>query len=305
MEPRAEISVISGTGSVVFVKKGEEFIRIGGWGQLFDTAGSAYDIGRDAIRTALSEEDELKPYSKISKNLLRRLGTETVWSSIGEIYKKGKPFVASLAEAVFEAYKDGDEGATNIINENAKRLAQEYKIEQNSRFDCFVSGKFIFGDYIEALFALNKLHTKKMTISTLSMSQENVDSLANLLHWGLVDELNIVISAYFFAHERNRLIKYMYKELDIDNRFQLAVAGVHTKTCHFETDSGLKIVMHGSANLRSSANVEQFTIEEHPQLFDFYEEFFDSIIEQYKTIKKPIRTTKLWDVVTTKKFKDD
>lgn len=195
--------------------------------------------------------------------------------------------------------------AETIKYENARKLAQEFKVEQNSRFDCFVSGKFIFGDYIEALFALNKLHTKKMTISTLSMSQENIDSLANLLHWGLVDELNIVISAYFFAHERNRLIKYMYQELDIDNRFQLAVAGVHTKTCHFETKDGLKIVMHGSANLRSSANVEQFTIEENSQLFEFYDEFFDSIIEEYKTIKKPIRTTKLWDIVTTKRFKDD
>ena len=168
MEPRAEISVISGTGSVVFVKKGEEFIRIGGWGQLFDTAGSAYDIGRDAIRTALSEEDGLKPYSKISKNLLRRLGTETVWSSIGEIYKKGKPFVASLAETVFEAYKDGDEGATNIINENAKRLAELLNTAVRLYGACpvAVASGGIFEHYPDVMLPLIKAHTDTELIIT-------------------------------------------------------------------------------------------------------------------------------------------
>lgn len=193
----------------------------------------------------------------------------------------------------------------NIKYENAVMLAKENKIEKSSRFDCFVSGKFIFGDYIEAYLLTHRVKCKKLTISTLSMNQENIDSLGNLLHYGLVDELNVVISSYFYAHERYGLIRYMYEELDKDNKFQLAVAGLHTKTCHFETYDGLKIVMHGSANLRSSASVEQFTIEENESLYNFYEEFFGSIIEEYKTINKPILYNKIWDVVTTKRFKDD
>ena len=124
MEPRAEISVISGTGSVVFVKKGDRFIRLGGWGQLLDTHGSAYDIGRDAIRIALSEEDNLKQYSLLSKMLLEKLGTKTVWEAIGGIYKGGKPFIASLTEVVFSAYSKGDEGAKALISKNAERLAE-------------------------------------------------------------------------------------------------------------------------------------------------------------------------------------
>jgi hypothetical protein len=193
---------------------------------------------------------------------------------------------------------------STIKFENALELARAYKIQKGCRFDCFVSGKFIFGDYLEAYLGNYRIKVKKMTISTLSISQENVDSLANLLHWGLVDELNLVISSYFFAHERNGLIAYIYKELDIDNKFQLAVAGLHTKTTHFETYDSLKIVMHGSANLRSSASIEQFTIEENEEVYDFYDETFDALIEEYKTIRKPIIYNKAWDCISRKRFKD-
>ena len=91
-----------------------------------------------------------------------------------------------------------------------------------------------------------------MTISTLSLSQDNIDSLANLLDWGYIDELNLIVSAYWFSHERWSLVPYCYERLDKEDKFQLAVAGIHTKTCQFETLGGKRIVIHGSANLRSS-----------------------------------------------------
>lgn len=47
--------------------------------------------------------------------------------------------------------------------------------------------------------------------------------------------------------------------------------------------------MHGSANLRSNGNIEQFTIEENAELYDFYDGIFSKIEEAYHTIKKPVR----------------
>lgn len=157
----------------------------------------------------------------------------------------------------------------------------------------------------------NRCHTSEMTISTLSLSQDNVDSLEGLMTHGYIDKLNLIISVYFWAHERYALLPYMYKHLDIGQsedgtggRFQLAVAGMHTKTCHFKTDGGKYIVMHGSANLRSSGSIEQFTLEENEQLFNFYDEQFSKILEKYGTIKKPIRNSRAWDIFTKKYFKD-
>lgn len=186
---------------------------------------------------------------------------------------------------------------------NAIKLANNIKIEEGIRYDCIVAGNFIFGDFIEAFITHNNAKCLQLTISTLSLDQNNVDSLVNLMTGNYVDNLNLIISDYFYAHERGSLIPYIYDKLDVDNRFQLASASSHTKITMFETLGGKKIVMHGSANLRSSSNIEQFTIEENPGLYDFHFEYHNRIIEKYMTINKEIkrnkslRGEKLWDEI--------
>lgn len=186
---------------------------------------------------------------------------------------------------------------------NAIKLANNIKIEEGIRYDCIVAGNFIFGDFIEAFITHNNAKCLQLTISTLSLDQNNVDSLVNLMTGNYVDNLNLIISDYFYAHERGSLIPYIYDKLDVDNRFQLASASSHTKITMFETLGGKKIVMHGSANLRSSSNIEQFTIEENPGLYDFHFEYHNRIIEKYMTINKEIkrnkslRGEKLWNEI--------
>ena len=192
----------------------------------------------------------------------------------------------------------------DILYENALTLAKHLTLEKGQMANVIVSGAFIFGDFIEAYITHHMAKVKRMTISTLSLSQENVDSLQNLLDNGYLDHLDLIISAYFYAHERHALVPYLYEHLDHQNRFQLSVCGSHMKTVHFETTGGKKIVIHGSANLRSSANIEQFTIEENPALFDFYEEVTRKIIDKFNTINKPIRGQPLWDTITRKTFND-
>lgn len=179
----------------------------------------------------------------------------------------------------------------------AIRAANNIVLGEGTRSHMVTAGSFEFGDFIEAILKLNNAQCKHMSVSTLSMSQNNVDSFGNLLHDGWVDKLDLIVSDYFFAHERKDLIPYLLHELDVDDKFQLAVAGTHTKIVLFETYGGKKVVMHGSANLRSSGCLEQTTIEENPGLYDFYLNFHNSIIAEYSTINKPIRHKKLWQVV--------
>lgn len=192
--------------------------------------------------------------------------------------------------------------SSQVCYEHAKELVNAIGIiKEGDRYDCIVAGSFIFGDFLEGYLVENCIGVKKLTISTLSMSQENIDSLHTLLVKHYVDELNLLISDYFFSHERNSLIPYIYQQLDIDNAFQLSVTSVHTKTMHFETEDGTKVVIHGSANMRSSGNVEQFTIEANSELYDFYDKVFSPLIENYQTIKKSVRSKKQWDIMMNKK----
>lgn len=180
---------------------------------------------------------------------------------------------------------------------NAEKLASDILIEKGDRFYTFVSGNFIFGDFIEAYVVQKNLHLKSMTISTLSMNENNIDSLANLLNGDYSDKLNLIVSDYFYENEKFKMIPYLLDKLDVDNKLQLAVCRSHTKICIFETYDGMKFSIHGSANLRSSDNIEQFCIEECEELYDFNKSFHDEIIKQYKLINKKVGGKKLWQIL--------
>ena len=180
---------------------------------------------------------------------------------------------------------------------NAEKLAQDIgDLPLGFRSFAILDGKFIFGDFIEALVVKNDWLCD-ITISTLSVSQDNIDSLKNLITGGFVRNLNLIISHYYFATERKGLMPYLYEKLDVDDVLQIAVASVHTKIAMIRTKCGKKIVIHGSANLRSSSNIEQIVIEHSPDLYDFSYEIHNSIIEKHKTINKAVRRTALWDAV--------
>lgn len=176
----------------------------------------------------------------------------------------------------------------------AEDLARDIKPELGMRVFVFLDGTFIAGDFLEAWFVEHHILTKELTISTLSLSPNNVDSLANLMECGYVENLNLIVSDYFYSHERHSMVPYIREKLDKDNRFQFAAAGTHCKLSMFETPKGAKVVIHGSANLRSSSNIEHMTIEENPELYDFTMELHRAILDKYKTINKAVRYNNLW-----------
>jgi hypothetical protein len=181
---------------------------------------------------------------------------------------------------------------------NAEKLANDIgDLSLNFRAFVILDGKFIFGDFLEALIVSKNWQCEELTISTLSMSRENVDSLFNLINGGYLKQLNLIVSHYYFSTERRELMPYIYDQLDVNDVLQVAVASVHTKIAMIRTTCGKKIVIHGSANLRTSSNIEQIVIEHSPHLFDFCAAVHHNIIELHKTINKPIRSKTLWQQV--------
>ena len=191
-----------------------------------------------------------------------------------------------------------------VLYQNAAKLAKDLKVGFGDRYNAIVSGDFVFGDFIGAYIWEHKIKVKKMLVSTLSLNQRNIETFARLADKGFIDKIDMVLSIYFYGNEKYQLIPYLRKKLDKKDRFQLAIAGIHTKIVQFETHDGEKVVIHGSANLRSSGNVEQFTIEENPTLYDFYEDLFGKVMERFGTIQKDIRHHELWDVITKQKFNE-
>ena len=177
----------------------------------------------------------------------------------------------------------------------AQDLIKDLEVKKNCRHFAIINGTFIAGDLVEAMITHYNWHVKRLCLTTLSLNQGNVDSIANLIHGNFVDRVDLITSDHFFANNRHAtgLVPYIYRELDTDKaEFQYAVARTHCKITTIETHCGLNIVIHGSANLTSSDNIEQIVIEESRQLLEFNVEVLDQILEKYKTIKKAVRPFK-------------
>ena len=121
-DPEHSIAVICGTGSSVHIRKGSLRKRIGGWGYLFDQAGSAYDVGRDALRHAMAVEDGLDTEDTLYRSIRETVGA-AMQAAIPTMYERGRAYIASFARHVTAAHAAGDATAGTILRRNAAYLA--------------------------------------------------------------------------------------------------------------------------------------------------------------------------------------
>ena len=128
------LAAICGTGSVVYANENRVIHRLGGGSYLLDTNGSGFDIGRDVLRTALSQQDGIGQESLITTLVTQRLGCP-VWEAVPNIYREGPSFVSSFAPIAFDAYARGDALAEEILRKHAEYLAN--LIQKASKlYDC-------------------------------------------------------------------------------------------------------------------------------------------------------------------------
>lgn len=191
--------------------------------------------------------------------------------------------------------------------EHAQELARDLVIDPEHETFAFVSGNFVFGDLVEALVDARKLTVRALGIQTLSMSDENIDSIRNVCEMMPVERLDLVLSDYWYAHESHKtgLVPYLFEELDLEGlELRVAFAGVHCKVVTIETLRGNHLTMHGSANLRSSGNVEQLHISPDDGLYEFCDSMTQRILDAYDVVnqgnrkrKKSVRRARLWQAV--------
>ena len=118
------VSVIMGTGSVVYVQREGALCRLGGYGYLFDEGGNGYAIGRDAISAALRAEEGSAEQTLLRSLVLARTETPTVLAALSSFYEGGKREIASYAPLVMMAHEQGDGVATDILQRNMRCLAK-------------------------------------------------------------------------------------------------------------------------------------------------------------------------------------
>lgn len=115
------VSVICGTGSSCFVKRGADIKRIGGYGS-FDMIGNGYEIGKAAIAHAVKTIDGREQEGVLEALLHERLGDDFL-VALDELLLMSKDNIARFAPIVFEAARLGDATALDIIRANMEYIA--------------------------------------------------------------------------------------------------------------------------------------------------------------------------------------
>jgi N-acetylglucosamine kinase-like BadF-type ATPase len=120
------ILLISGTGCIAVGRdpQGREH-RCGGWGWLLDGAGSAMDIGRDALMLSVRMADGRCRDSTLRQRLWEALGVGSSQELKAHVVRAdfGPAGFASLAPCVNELALAGDHDAARIIARSAEGLA--------------------------------------------------------------------------------------------------------------------------------------------------------------------------------------
>ena len=149
--------LISGTGSVCFVRVCNQLTRIGGWGYLLDesSSGSGFDLGRDALIAVLHEHDGQGEATVLTELVRQRLNGE-LCDAIPRIYEGKQAYVACFADLVFEGARRGDKISLDILHRNCEGLCRMLSAASkkiSAPFDVILGGGIFanHAEYVEML----------------------------------------------------------------------------------------------------------------------------------------------------------
>lgn len=135
-------------------------------------------------------------------------------------------------------------------------------------------GNFVVGDLVAQIIR-ERGPASHVRLATLSLSEKNADALAELLEAGQIGELSLLVSDYFAQVSKDSVAPYCRARL---SAARWGVSRVHCKV--FVLPCGAdNYILHGSANLRSSANAENLAIENCPDLAAFHAAWIDELVK--------------------------
>jgi N-acetylglucosamine kinase-like BadF-type ATPase len=120
------VVIICGTGSIAYGRSADRAARAGGWGHVLGDEGSGYWIGRRALRAVARAADGRGPVTSLTPRVLNHFAVAKPSDLVAEIYDRQLRHhaLAQLARLVQQARDEGDEVATQILEQAAHELVR-------------------------------------------------------------------------------------------------------------------------------------------------------------------------------------
>ena len=119
--------VISGTGSVVFLRQNGVLTRACGWGHLLGDGGSAYFTGMTALHTITNLRDRNEPDEILERAVFDELGIDGISGLVKYVYapERTKADFANIAPVIDKLAEDGHPTASDILWKSADVLSDD------------------------------------------------------------------------------------------------------------------------------------------------------------------------------------
>lgn len=119
--------VISGTGSVVFLRHHGTMLRAGGWGHILGDGGSAYYTGLCALRTITTLRDRAEPDEVLERGVFGALGIGDITGLVKFVYapERSKADIAQIAPVIDALAEQGQAAAADILWKSADALSDD------------------------------------------------------------------------------------------------------------------------------------------------------------------------------------
>lgn len=172
-----------------------------------------------------------------------------------------------LSRTAKQRLKQSRRGIKALIRPENAACVLPHLPEPGDHLHAILRGDFVLADLIPAIIAhrgaLTALH-----VATLGLSSANAEMLARLNTEQLAPSITIVCSHYFQHVDKTTVFREVSARLA--GKARLIVTRNHAKVICLPTRAGDAYVIEGSANLRSSDNLEQITIFNDAALLDWH-----------------------------------
>jgi len=151
-------------------------------------------------------------------------------------------------------------------------------------YHCLMTGRY---DLMHALVKLLDClpgPARPVRIATLSYNGRNLTELAALLDSGKIQELTLLCSKFFREHNGS-LYELTQEELG-KRGARVAAPRSHCKVITLALPDRRRLVLEGSANLRTNSNWEQLTVISHRGLHDWHAKWIDDAAKRYEIEEK-------------------
>lgn len=115
--------------------------------------------------------------------------------------------------------------------------------------------------------------------STLRVGERQAQILDDLEFSGRIKHAEFIVGGIMKTDEESRYNYYeAFCRICKKNRWRYVVVNNHSKIILMQTQRNF-YVLETSSNLNENPKIEQFSFENNKELFDFYKEFFEKVME--------------------------